>query len=151
MKKFIIMLLILLNISSVWFIHAAGAGKCGDIKSTDTSLWQLMDDCKPGWAMEAKSSKWWGLIKVVSNDWYKIENAKAKIYAVTQKAIILASLLAIGWLVYAWILFTTAYWEDAKHKKAKDAVKYSLIWLALAFLSQQIINAVINFVYWLWG
>ncbi len=150
MKKLTVVILGLLWFLNLWTILAAN--KCWEFStnSTNASLGQLMDDCKPGWVMEAKSSAWW-IIKVVSNDWYSIENAKWKIYAITQKAVILASILAIWWLVYSWYLFVTAYWDDGKHKKAKEAMKWSLIWLLLAFVSQQLVNAVVNLIYDIWG
>lgn len=151
MKRLIVILLALFW-TFTSFAATTTTNKCWDTKNLDSvSLSQMMDDCKPEWVMEAKSTKWSWIIKFSSNDGYTIDHAKWKIYSITLKAVILATILAIWWLVYAWILFNTSYWDDAKNKKAKEAVKYSLIWLLVALLAQQGTNAVVNFIYWVSG
>lgn len=157
MKK--ILLIILLFITWFQFLGwvTFAANSCWEnangVNSTD--LPSMLKDCQPDNTLEWKTKKellnlgWLITISTSSNEWYDLENVKTKILTTQEKLVLLASLLAIWGLVYAWIMFTTAYWEDAKYKKWKDAVKRSIIWFIAAMISLQLINAVINFIYWL--
>jgi hypothetical protein len=71
--------------------------------------------------------------------------------SITNKLVILATIIAIGWIVYSGYLFTTSYGNNDTIKKAKEGIKWSLIWLLIALVSQQLINAVINLVYGISG
>lgn len=161
MKNFVkIFVLTILAISNIYIVFWATTNNCWEFESNELNsleISNLLDDCKPEWVVEMWTSNSeeiaWGAITSTtnSNDWYRIEDVKDKIYSITQKVVVLATILAIWWLVYAWILFTTSYWDDSKNKKAKEATKWSLIWLVAAIVSQQLINAVINFIYWVSG
>jgi len=153
MKKILTALLIF-----IWTIHFvfAASNSCGKVWSDINwkSLSSLLSECQPDgtieWKTKKSSSILWGLISIstTSNEWYDIDNAKGKILAITKKLVLLASILAIGWIVYAWIEFTTAYWKDEKHKKWKDIIKWSILWFVATLVAQQLINAVINLIYW---
>ena len=152
-KKYIV--LILSTFLCMNFSYAATLNnKCWSVTWSNLDsieLSQLLEDCKPKWTMEIwnkKSMLGWLLTVSVDNTWYKIENAKQKIYSVMQKMVVLAAILAMWWLVYSWILFTTSYWDEAKNKKAKEAAKWSIIWFFVAVIAQQLVNAVVNFIYW---
>lgn len=154
MKKVIILLIVLISSLNIWTIFASTWSSCW----TDTN-WELTDmlnGCQPDnvlWSANKTSvykSKWISVTKS-SNWWYEIKDFKAKLLFITTNLVILASILAIGWIVYAWVLFTTAYWDDGKIKKAKDAIKWSLIWFLVAIISQQLINAIINLIYGISG
>ena len=56
-------------------------------------------------------------------------------------------LLAIGSIVYGWLLMTLAGWEDEKIKKWKDIVKWSLIWFIALISASAIIRVVIEFIF----
>lgn len=149
MKKILISLIILLSFSNIWLIYAATSDCWID---TNWELTDMLNGCQPDNVLLPANKT-----KLVSNDlititksnnwWYEIKDFKAKLLFITTNLVILASILAIGWIVYAWILFTTAYWDDGKIKKAKDAIKWSLIWFLIAIISQQLINAIINLIY----
>lgn len=147
MKKIILFLTIVFYIWSASYLFAADKKTCWDVADIwSTSLWTMLDDCRPTWTIDASSTKWW-IIKFKQNSGYTVDDAKTKIYSITMKWVILATILAIGWLVYAGILFNTSYWDDSKNKKAKEAVKYSLIGLLIALLAQQLTNAIVNLIY----
>lgn len=158
MKKRIIILLILITSLQIfcWASFAASkTNKCWEIKNiNDQDLSSMLSDCQPDNTLEWKNKTelfnlWWLIsVSVSSNEWYDLDSAKGKILYITQKLVLLASILAIWWLVFAWIEFTTAYWKDEKHKKWKDIIKWSIIWFVVALISQQLINAVINLIYW---
>lgn len=157
MKK-ILLIIVLYSLCLHFFICVTfAASNCwenaNNVNSTD--LPTMLKDCQPDNTLEWKNKKellnlgWLITISASSNEWYDLENVKTKILTTQEKLVLLASLLAIWGLVYAWIMFTTAYWDEAKHKKWKDAIKWSIIWFIVAMISLQLINAVINFIYWL--
>lgn len=130
--------------------------KCWDDVKADTDLATMLQDCEPDWIIDGKSKSAgpsWGPITLTSssNAGYEIYNAKNKIIAITQKLAILASVLAVWWIVYAAIMLTTAYWDDGKVKKWKDAIKFSVIGFLVVIISQQLVNAIINLIYWISG
>lgn len=158
MKKILVLILgIILWLQIIFTISYAASNSCGnfwnDISSTDVS--SMLKDCQPDGTLEWKNKKelfnlWWLIsVSVSSNEWYEIENAQWKILSIQEKLVLLASILAIWWLVYAWIMFVTSYWDDAKHKKWKDAIKWSIIGFIVAIIAMQLINAVINLLYWI--
>ena len=154
MKK--IIALFLLSVSFFWIqLSSAATNNCWKIDSKNIDsleMSQLLKDCQPKWAMEGTAKKEiWSFLGITlsasSNELYKIENAKGKIMAVTNKLVILATIIAIGWIVFSGYLFVTSYGNNDKIKKAKEGIKWSLIWLLIALVSQQLVNAVINLVY----
>ncbi|EKE29488.1 MAG: hypothetical protein ACD_2C00163G0003 [uncultured bacterium (gcode 4)] len=158
MKKILIAMLIFSNLW-IWQMAFADTGNCWDIdkeKLDNSTISQLLWNCQPKWAIDWTQGNVIaevGGITLSSSDnkWYEIENAKWKITAITDKLIILATIIAIWGLVYSGFLFTTAYWNNDKIKNAKEWIKWSLIWLLLALISQQLVNAVINLIYWISG
>lgn len=159
MKKILVLILFLLQFCSIVIVSAA-TNNCWDITKSsleNSDISQMLRDCKPDWVLETKTNNeianlWWVVsISTSSNDGYKIENAKQKILYITKNAVILASILAIWWIVYAWFMFVTDYGKWEKVKKAKDALKWSLIGFAIAIVAQQLVNAVINLIYWISG
>jgi glucose uptake protein GlcU len=55
--------------------------------------------------------------------------------------------IAVAVLVYAGYLFQFAAWEDENITKAKNVVKYTLLWVFLLISSGSIIYVIINTVY----
>lgn len=147
MKKILITFFLLITP----ILQVTYAGNCSYSWSPDTTtdeMFAKLQDCKPSWIFDSDVTKSVGWIFSIStNKWYQIDTARYKIVSVTEKLVILAMLLAIWGLVYAGFQYVTAYWDDWKNKKAKDAVKWSLIWFFVAIISQQLVNAVINLIY----
>lgn len=77
-----------------------------------------------------------------------IENGlKGKIIAVTNRVITLVALVAIGGIVFAGFHMVTAFGDDEKHKKGKEALKWSLIGFVVALSSFPLVNATVNLFY----
>jgi len=143
MKKIVLFYLIIVSL----FWNLAYWVEC--TYNANWSLASSMENCVPTWAMEAKQSKksWIPGINVSNNKWYAIDNAKDKVIYLTQKLIILAWILAVWWVAYSGLTFVLGLWDAEKVKKAKWALKWSLLWFVVAIISQQLINATINFIY----
>lgn len=146
MKK---ILAILILLYSLFGLNTINALNC----KYNENAWiaNSLNNCVPDWAMETKQNKsilgW--ILSLASNQWYSIDNAKNKIVYVAGKLVILAWILAAGWIIYSWLVFVTGLWDQEKIKKAKQALQWSLIGFLVAIISQQIINATINLIYWI--
>lgn len=66
---------------------------------------------------------------------------------ITNQLILAGSLLSVGAIVYAAILYTMAFGDSEKVKKAKSSLKFAIIGFAVMLLSYAIINAIVNLVY----
>lgn len=73
---------------------------------------------------------------------------KEKINNWTNNIALFLALLSVGSIVYGWLMMTLSVWEDEKIKKAKDIVKWSLIWFLWVVLATTIVTLVINLIYW---
>lgn len=58
-----------------------------------------------------------------------------------------AALFAVGAIVIAGIMYTTAYGDDGRLKKAKNIAIFALVGLLLALASYSLVNAVIYIIY----
>ena len=145
-KKLIILFLFIV----FWFTTSFAVGNNCKFNK-DAALWTSLSWCVPDWAMESKENKsvlgW--ILSVSSNQWYQIDNVRNKIIYVTQKLVILAWILAIWGLVYSGFVFVLWLGDAEKVKKAKHALEWSLLGFLIAIISQQLINATINFIYWI--
>ncbi len=102
-----------------------------------SSLSSFLDGCKPE--------------KVVSGGNMSIEGwFKTKINTWIQNLALVLWVAAVASLVYAALLFQFANGEDEKIKKAKDIVKWTLIWFLLLISSGGIVYVVINVMFGLW-
>ncbi len=75
------------------------------------------------------------------------EGVKSKMVAITNRVITAVALVSVGAIVFAGFHMVTAYGDDERHKKGKDALKWGVVGFATALLSFAIVNAVINFFY----
>lgn len=102
-----------------------------------SSLSSFLDGCKPE--------------KVVSGGNMSIDGwFKTKINTWIQNLALVLWVAAVASLVYAALLFQFANGEDEKIKKAKDIVKWTLIWFLLLISSGGIVYVVINVMFGLW-
>lgn len=77
-----------------------------------------------------------------------IENgAKGKIIAIANRVITLTAVIAIAGIVFAGFHMVSAFGDDEKLKKGKEALKWSVLGFALALLSFPLVNATVNFFY----
>lgn len=72
---------------------------------------------------------------------------KAKVVSITNQLIILGSILSVGGIVFASILYVTALGDGEKVKKAKTALQFSVAGFIVMLLSFPIVNAIVNLIY----
>lgn len=66
---------------------------------------------------------------------------------ITNQLIIAGSLLAVGAIVFASVLYTMALGDAEKVKKAKNSLQFAVIGFAVMLLSYAIVNTIVNLVY----
>ncbi|MDD2487316.1 MAG: hypothetical protein PHS92_03030 [Candidatus Gracilibacteria bacterium] len=150
MKRIFILFLIILSFSGNGFLYAADCTYNGSVTSS-------FNNCMPKGALEAKENKstgngfWGNIFKLSSNNGgsagYTVSVAKNKIVYATQKLVIAAGILAVGGVAFSGMLFVLGLGEAEKMKKAKGALKWSLLGFMIAIISQQLMNATINLVF----
>ena len=100
--------------------------------SADISL--FLEKCKPQ--------------KVAGNADYDLEQGlKTQVNKWIANVSLLLWFIAVAVLVYAWYLFQFAAGEDENITKAKNVVKYTLLWVFLLISSWSIVYVIINTVY----
>jgi len=130
MKKLILFIIILL-----WFfiIKDSSFAAC---EYNDQNLSTFLNDCKPN------NVVWWADLTVTG--WFK-----TKINTWVKNIALVLWILAVWSLVYAGMLMQFSAWEDEKTKKAKDIIKWTIIWFIGLISASGIIYIVINLMYWL--
>jgi len=135
-KQIIISILLIFSIFfGTQIIYACKYTEWGD-------LWSMLNGCKP------KTLVWWSndltLDSSSQQSWLKTLILKW----ITNITVIIL-ILAVASLVYAWLLFQLRNWEDEKVNKAKNLVKWVLIWTLLMVSASWIIALIITVIYWL--
>ena len=59
-------------------------------------------------------------------------------------------LVAVWALVYAGFMMAISGWEEEKVKKAKDIVKWTILWFLWIVVASSLIAVVVNFMYSFW-
>lgn len=115
--------------SSVFAAGACDAGNIGNVS-------ECLDSMQPKNAL-----------KLPDNDGDIKSGVRAKAVAIANRVISLVALVAIAGIVFAGFHMVTAYGDDEKHKKGKEALKWAVLGFAVALLSFPLVNATINFFY----
>lgn len=97
----------------------------------------FLDGCKPKTVVWGTNMRVDGWFKSKINQW--IANISLVLWVA-----------AVGALVYAALLLQFANWEDEKIKKAKDIIKWTMIWFLLLISASGFIYVVINVMFGLW-
>lgn len=118
---------------SVWW----GSSSC-KYSEWNGSLSDFLNGCKPSTVVGASDMKVEGWFKTTINKWVK--NISLVLWV-----------LAVWSLVYAWLLMQLSAWEDEKIKKAKNLIKWTLIWFLLLISASGIIYLVVNVFFGLWS
>ncbi len=86
------------------------------------------------------------------NPWdAKVEGSfTSRINSITKTIAIVLSLAAVFWIAYWSFMMVTAWWQDEKIKKAKDIVKWSIIWFFWVVVASGLIALVVSLMYNLW-
>jgi len=148
MKKLIVSILLSLSVVSfalpVTFAEANGTSNksaptspCAptdeDIASNTVS--QMLSNCKPGKVIDSANG-------------YKIEDgARQKVVDIANQIILVGSLLSVGAIVYAAILYIIAAGDDERIKKAKGSLKFGIIGFVMMLISFPLVNAIIKLFY----
>lgn len=98
--------------------------------------WLLWECLKWSWVVEVEG-------KATIEDGFKV-----KINKWTNNIALFLGLLSIWAVIYGWLMMTLSAGEDEKIKKAKDIVKWSLVWLLWVILATTIVTLIINIIYW---
>lgn len=136
MKKILIILVLL--VSSFFVLVEVSVADCStfDPESSETisySINECLSDSKVlvqnEWNLDLK-------------DWFKgvVMGWIIKIASVLW-------LFAVWALVYAAFLFTISAWEDEKIKKAKDIIKWSILWFLWVIWASSLIAILVNIMY----
>ncbi len=72
---------------------------------------------------------------------------KGKIIAIANRVISVVAIVAIGGIVFAGFHMVTAFGDDEKHKKGKEALKWAVLGFVVALISFPLVNATVNFFY----
>lgn len=72
---------------------------------------------------------------------------KGKIIAISNRIISVVAIAAIGGIVFAGFHMVTAFGDDEKHKKGKEALKWAVLGFVVALISFPLVNATINLFY----
>jgi hypothetical protein len=87
---------------------------------------------------------WTNVDKYTVETWFKTQ-----ISTIVKNISIALSLIAVWALVFAGLKMTLSQWKDEDLKKAKDIIKWTLIWYLWMISAWALIAIVINFIYWL--
>jgi Type IV secretion system pilin len=116
---------------------ASEDGTSGDCAySSGSSVAEMLAGCKPKWQISTESEE------------YTFSGgAKERVIQLINNIITVGSLLAVGAIVYAAILYTIAAGDDERIKSAKNALKFWIIGFVAMLLSFPMVNALVNLFY----
>lgn len=135
MKKIFLLLLL---IFSFFLSNDVFGGLCKYDDTTTSSISSFLNDCKP------ESVVWRNTTDMKIESWFK-----TKINAWVKNISLILWFLAVGSLVYAGLIMQLSAGEDEKIKKAKNIIKWTLLWFLLLISASGIIYLVINVFFWL--
>jgi len=129
-KKIIILSIIIISIFSFQdIINASNCEYNGDVK-TSLEWCGLWDKLVEPWNVEIGS---WGF-KVSVLLWIK-------------NIAWFLGLISVWALVYASFMMTISGWEEEKIKKAKDIIKWTILWFLWVILAGSLITIIVKFMY----
>jgi hypothetical protein len=129
MKKIVIFIVFIFSLFATVYAGGCNYSKW-DVKSSlnsclsDTTLVNPWNDL---------DTKWWAF--------------SSKIYNISKTIAIVLSVWAVFWIVYGSFMMVTAAWEDEKIKKAKDMIKWSIVWFLGVVLASSLIALITNFIF----
>jgi len=102
---------------------------------TEWDVWTALDDC-----LDNSSLIDPGNSDVESWLWVKIKSW-------TDNIALYLWLFAVWSIVIWWLMMTLSTWEDEKIKKAKDMVKWGIIWFLAIIFASAVVNLVVKIMY----
>jgi hypothetical protein len=134
MKKILTILIVLITFFSQFNLISANV--CKFDKWENAKVTDMIDGCMQDTTVVA-----------VKDDWDIEDGFKKKVQGWTNNIALFLWLLSIGAIIYWGLMMTLSTWEDEKIKKAKDIVKWSLLWLLWVILATTIVTLIINVMY----
>jgi hypothetical protein len=69
----------------------------------------------------------------------------------SEKIAILVGSLAVLMIVYAWFLLVISTWDEEKIKKAKDILKWTILWFIWLLMAWLIVMLIVKLWYFFWN
>lgn len=110
-----------------------------DLTNSSTSIGDMLRPCRPTGVITTDNTD--------SKDFKINGGARERVIALANQIILAGSLLAVGAIVYAAILYTIAAGDDEKIKKAKGSLKFGIIGFLMMLISFPLVNAIIKLFY----
>ena len=134
MKKILILLVILI---SVYLSIPDLLAVCNPEVDANFDIWWSLNDCLKGshlvnWE-DVEIKAWWEFTKQIQR-W--VNNISLYLWV-----------LAVWSIVFGSLMMTFSWWEDEKLKKAKDIVKWGIIWFVWLISVTAIVNLIVKIMY----
>ena len=141
MNKIILLLVVIFSMFSIFNITSYASNHCNyDIDSTESwtwySVWDILDDC-----LSSSSLVNWNDLQI-SWKWFPL-----KIKNLVNNISLYLWILSVLAIVIGSLMMTLSTWEEEKIKKAKDIVKWWIIWFIWLISASAIINLVVKILY----
>lgn len=131
MKKLFIILSVF--IFSIFSISSVLAWNCD---YNDWTISSELKDCLIGSPLVGSEAK------IIGWDWFQ-----QTINTWTKNISLYLWIWAVLWIVYGSFMLTVSAWEDEKINKAKDIIKWSIIWFLWLISASFIINLIVRVIY----
>ena len=141
MKKLLIVILV--SILNIFFINNISFSASDDTnciidfeeEGSTLSIWQALD-----WCLSDSNLVNWADAKIDWKFWDKIKNWVNNIS-------LYLWIFAIWSIVFWWLMMTLSSWEEEKVNKAKDIIKWGMLWFIWLISASAIINLVVKIMY----
>lgn len=131
MFKYILSLLFLLSLNAFSYMPCTSDIYCSGWSYCDTKVWQ----CKcPWWSI---AEPWLWCINIDKWAWWfqseDLPNMLDNIWGIIGNVILIISIVVVVW---SWISYSLAVWDDEKQSKAKRILIYALVAVVIVILAK---------------
>jgi hypothetical protein len=88
-----------------------------------------------------------GMIETKGGDYAIESGVRSRIIDIANNLILIGSILSVGAIVYAALLYTIAAGDEERIKSAKNALKFGIIGFAVMLISFGLVNAIVRLFY----
>lgn len=137
MKKLLLLIIFIFSAFTLYtFPTYSALNKCDyDVDKWIIEVWTQLDNCL-NWSKLVSSTdvkiNWWFWIKIKT--W-------------TNNIALYLWILAVWSIVFGSLMMTLSAWEDEKIKKAKDVIKWGIIWFLWIISASWIITIIVKLMY----
>ncbi len=129
MKKILIIIALFF-----WLIFSVNANSCVIDESAWSNISWFLNNCKP-------TKLVWTTKK------YDLNTLKTETIKIFWNISTVIWIIAVLMIVIAWLMMQFSGGDDWKVKKAKDIIKWTLIWIFVIWMAWTIVFVVINFIF----